>query len=274
MSWGFVKIQRQLLDWEWFDDGNMLKLWIAILLNANHKDVEWHGEIIEKGSFVTSQERLRKQTGLTPRQIRTCLERLKKTREIDIKTTNKKTLITVIKWGDYQCQEVESDTKTTIKRQTNDKQTTTNKNNKKEKKESKYINILTKERKTDEEIIAERWHPFDDAMREFKEMRKSIKKPLTPGAEELLRKKLHRLSGGDEAVEIEILNQSTINSWQGVFPLKVEQQSPKPPREDIIPKYGTHVNPTVTDEDIEEFQKWRNGEVEKDYERNRKLEVD
>lgn len=52
------------------------------------------------------------------------------------------------------------------------------------------------------------------------EMRKKIKKPLTDRAVNLNLKKLYKLSKGNEQAMIEIVNQSTMNSWQGFFPLK------------------------------------------------------
>ena len=59
---------------------------------------------------------------------------------------------------------------------------------------------------------------FSQALKDFEEMRKSIKKPLTARAKEMILNKLAKLAP-DEKTQIEILNQSTMNSWQGVFPL-------------------------------------------------------
>ena len=50
-------------------------------------------------------------------------------------------------------------------------------------------------------------------------MRKAIKKPLTTYGLELAIKKLKNLSG-DINEQVEIVNQSVMNSWQGLFPLK------------------------------------------------------
>lgn len=54
------------------------------------------------------------------------------------------------------------------------------------------------------------------ALRGFAEMRKSIKKPLTENAASLICKKLMKFPARDW---VEIINQSTMNSWQGIFPL-------------------------------------------------------
>jgi len=60
---------------------------------------------------------------------------------------------------------------------------------------------------------------FVKAWKDFKEMRKKIKKPMTNKAEELIINKLNKLSD-NENIQIAILNQSIMNSWQGVYPLK------------------------------------------------------
>lgn len=57
------------------------------------------------------------------------------------------------------------------------------------------------------------------AIKDYMEMRKTIKKPMTKRAIELLFVKLNKLSNNDEE-KIAILEQSTFYSWQGIFALK------------------------------------------------------
>jgi len=61
--------------------------------------------------------------------------------------------------------------------------------------------------------------PLEGAWCAFEEMRKKIKKPLTGKARVLLSKKLQDLTNGNVQAKIEILNQSTMNCWQGLFAL-------------------------------------------------------
>lgn len=61
------------------------------------------------------------------------------------------------------------------------------------------------------------------AWKEFREMRKKKNKPLTDRAEELIINELDKLAT-DEKTQVAILNQSIMNSWQGVFPLKVNKE--------------------------------------------------
>lgn len=61
--------------------------------------------------------------------------------------------------------------------------------------------------------------PLEIALDEFAHMRKQIKKPLTERARELTIMKLEKMAPDDDT-KIEILYQSIMNSWQGVFELK------------------------------------------------------
>ena len=63
---------------------------------------------------------------------------------------------------------------------------------------------------------------LNQAILAFMEFRKSIKKPMTDRAVELLIKKLNGMTSYIPE-QIEIINQSIMNGWQGIFPLKNEQ---------------------------------------------------
>ena len=66
---------------------------------------------------------------------------------------------------------------------------------------------------------------LNQAILEFMEFRKSIKKPMTDRAVSLLITKLNGMTSYIPE-QIEIINQSIMNGWQGVFPLKNEQAQP------------------------------------------------
>jgi len=125
---GFITLHRKLLDWEWYSDINTKTLFIHCLLKANWEDKNWKGVDVKRGSFITSYDSLSKETKLTVQQIRTAIFKLTKTQEINIQTTNKYTLLTVVKYDDYQKKDFES----TGNQQTNNtqpnKQTTTTNN--------------------------------------------------------------------------------------------------------------------------------------------------
>lgn len=99
---GFIKIHRKLLEWEWSDSPNVLSAFIHCLLMANWKDKEWRGDTIKRGSFVTSIAKFGAKTGLTTKQTRLALDKLKRTNEINIIGTSQFTVIEVVKYDEYQ----------------------------------------------------------------------------------------------------------------------------------------------------------------------------
>lgn len=101
MEW-YIKLHRQLLWWEWYDDINTKVLFIHLLLKANHKKWKWRGIDIYPWEHITWRISLSDETWLTQQQIRTSLNKLKSTNEITIKTTNKYSIIKLNKWNDYQ----------------------------------------------------------------------------------------------------------------------------------------------------------------------------
>jgi len=130
---GYVKLYRQLIDWEWYQDPNTMRLFIHCLIKANYEEKKWKGATIEAGSFVTSSTILAEELHLSRAQIRRSIYNLQNTKEIAIKTTNKTTIITVLNWATYQ--DIETIKKTNKKankqpatQPTKSQQTTTTKN--------------------------------------------------------------------------------------------------------------------------------------------------
>jgi hypothetical protein len=111
----WIKLHHKLLKWEWFPNPEMVQMLVYLLLNANYEDGNYQGIPILRGQLITTLPKLQSDLRQTLRQTRTQLERLKKTGEIVIKTTNKYSLITICNYDDYQCRESDE-------RQTNDKQ--------------------------------------------------------------------------------------------------------------------------------------------------------
>ena len=143
---GWIKIHRKLLDWEWYDDGNVVRVFLHLLLTANFEPKNWHGITIERGQVATSVLNLANQVHLSPKQVRTALEKLKNTNEIDTQTANKYTLITICKYDNYQTLESSEGQTNGNQRanegQTNGNQRATTKEIKNDNKEKNDNNIL------------------------------------------------------------------------------------------------------------------------------------
>ena len=81
-----------------------------------------------------------------------------------------------------------------------------------------------------------------DELREFVKMRKKVRKPLTPHGLDLIIKQLMSMSS-DTQIQLEIIRQSTQNSWLGLYEVKCHSSGAKPA--------GTEMRPTENIDDIE-----------------------
>ncbi len=144
---GYIKLYRQMVEWQWYTDWNTMRLFLHLLLKANHKEGFWRWYKVKKWQLITSLEHLGLDLGLSVQQIRTSINKLKSTGEITSKPTNKFSLIEVKNYDKYQDSNTQDNTQPnkqiTNKQQTNNKQITTNKNDK-NKKNDKNINLIDK----------------------------------------------------------------------------------------------------------------------------------
>lgn len=138
---GFIKLHRSIVEWEWYKDSNTMRVFLHLLLKANHKSKKWQGQTIEAGSFITSYENLSVETGLSVQQIRTAINKLKSTSEITYKSTSRNSIITINNWNEYQENNTQINKQITSNQQANNKQITTTKNDKNDKNSSSSVVI-------------------------------------------------------------------------------------------------------------------------------------
>lgn len=99
---GFIKIDRALRDWQWYNTKHMINVWLEILLTVAFADYYQGGLLIKRGQVLVSRKKMSEKLNISEQEVRTCINRLVSTNEITTKKTNKGTLITVIKWEDFQ----------------------------------------------------------------------------------------------------------------------------------------------------------------------------
>jgi hypothetical protein len=121
---GWICMHRSFTQWEWYTDANTSRLFIHCLLTANHKTKSWRGITIERGQFLTSLDSLSDNLGLTKQQVRTALNKLKKTHEITLKTSSRNTVVTVSQYEKYQSPTHEATREVTHKQHTDNTQIT------------------------------------------------------------------------------------------------------------------------------------------------------
>lgn len=255
---GWVPVGRELQDhWMWEDKPFAHgQAWIDLIMLANYEDTKmpYKGEIIicERGTVNLSISCLANRWGWSRDKTRRFLKLLESDGMVTVNATTHRTTITLENYSIYndvpatKRQQADSskmrnssnfvesddlgattnkatatienysvcdDTPTTNRQPNDSKPTasrqqadTTNNNNK----NNKNNNIYSDEPK------------LDTAVKEFITFRKKIKKPMTDHAVKLMISKLNKLSS-DIDEQVEILNQSILNGWQGLYPLKREE---------------------------------------------------
>jgi triphosphoribosyl-dephospho-CoA synthetase len=93
---GFLKLNRVILDWQWYKNGNTARVMLHFLLKANFKSINWEGNTINQGQFITSLKHLSIELGMSESCIRTAIKNLIKTKYITKETTSQFTKITVL----------------------------------------------------------------------------------------------------------------------------------------------------------------------------------
>ena len=189
MNQGWIKLHRALMDWEWYDDIITRGIFIHCLLRANHTDTNWRGIELKRGQFVTSLKHLAEENGISVQTLRTHLKRLKSTRELTIKSTNKNSIITVCKYESYQSEKSEANTQTntqankqlTSNQQATNIQLTTDKNDKNNKNVNNEKNHHQAEKNDDDDLISlidieklKKEYKGIDVLKELQEIEKKI----------------------------------------------------------------------------------------------------
>ena len=175
----------------------------------------------KEGFAYPSQPRLIEETGLSKNTLLKCLNELEEKgyiKRVKEKGENNKYYIN---------SSIKIDTSTSIKINTSE-DVTSIKNDTRGSIKIDTLEVLNtsnkkeKEKKTNIDKIIEAYTKNDlliEAIKDFIKMRSTIKKPLTDRALKTLLNKLDNIAN-DDLEKVEILENSIMNCWQGVFELK------------------------------------------------------
>lgn len=199
--------------------------WIDLLFAANYTDktTVLRGEVVtcKRGDVNLSMLELGNRWGWERGKVKRFLSKLEADGMVTVNATTRRTTITIENYSLYNdSRTTERTTDATTDAQQMPQQTHITKERKKERRKERDIKSL-------KSVLDSAPPEMVPALRDFTEMRKAIKAPMTPRALELLITKLNRLSAGDTNTAIEILNQSIENGWKGVYELKAKPQLDK-----------------------------------------------
>lgn len=140
---GYIKIYRNIRNWEWYCKPNTMRVFIHLLITVNYKDEQVGDRLIERGQGLYTTKELAEELGLSEKMVRSSLVHLKRAETVAITRLSKKQLITVLNYDWYQGERA---IKRAIKGQSQqEKEIEKRKKKRKEAKENK-------ERKIDKEI--------------------------------------------------------------------------------------------------------------------------
>lgn len=168
---------------------------------------------LERSQLIRAVRTLAADWGWSTKKVINFLTLLENTKMATSKGTPQGTLITIEKYNFYQGEgQAEG-----VAQETRWKRNGNKKGDVEEIKESKEV----KEVKNN--IYAELPPALVLALKDFEEMRKKKRNPMTDRARELLLKKLTALTGGDVEECVALLEESTEKGWASVYPKKPEK---------------------------------------------------
>lgn len=218
MNNGFIKLYKKLENWQWYKDGNTLRVFLDLLLDANYEDSKVGFQTIKRGQCLTSIKRIHDRTGLSSKQIRTSLDKLEKSEEIGKQTTNRYSIITINKYNDYQ--EIG-------KQRANKGQTKGNIKEYKEEQKEKEINNKESISKDIPKKVEKKYFEslrVNTIFNEFLELRKKIK---AVNSERAIKTLVNKLNNYDEDTQYKMIENSIVNSWKDVYELKEQKNKRK-----------------------------------------------
>ena len=254
---GYIKLHRQLLDWEWYKDTNTKIVFLHLMLCANFKDGNWRGQAVKRGQFITTYKTLSADLGLSLQQIRTTFEKMKSTNDITWIPTGKNILVTVVKFDVYQSNEQDeqhdeqhdSNNKTTTKQQqrNNEKKDKNDKN-----KTLKAFLLIENEEKYPSNFN----NDLIDSFENFLHSRNNLRKPIKDidARIKALSKQIDKF--GSDSV-LDAIKNSIDNQYQGIFP-KANAAFKNPKQEEQPQDLETYLLQYFRPIDIEHLKKGGN----------------
>ena len=245
----WIKLYRKMVDDPIFvnSTGPQVKVLLTVMFLAAWTPKKWdvlgREFTIQPGEVFISTRDLADRAGddVSREVVRKALVRFEKMGFWTLKRTRKGMLISIVNWRKYQLYDGkenprENPRRTHAEPTENPRGTHGEPSNKKERKNvrnirrEEYTPLPPKGGKGGVAFLFEKFSGDNQellsALKEWQEMRKRMKKPLTERAAELNLKDLQKLSGGDERLMVSIVLQSIKRGWQGFYALK-EAQAPR-----------------------------------------------
>ena len=98
----WIKLPRNFQNWRWYKESNMVHLYLYLVMNANLLSENYFDINIKRGEIMISLSRLSTDTNISIKTLRTCLDRLKRTHEIEYRNLNHGRIIIIVNYDMFQ----------------------------------------------------------------------------------------------------------------------------------------------------------------------------
>lgn len=115
----FITLDRKFLDWQWYEDGNTVRVFLHLLLIANWQETKYKGIVLHRGEAAVTYDEISKKLGISYQQVRTAFQHLESAETLTIRRSSKFLIVTLKKYDEYQCKQQSNNNQTTIKQQSN-----------------------------------------------------------------------------------------------------------------------------------------------------------
>ncbi len=115
---GFALIHRQFMDSRLYRDSQAVHLWLHLILKANHTDEEVNTDIgmmiVRRGQMITGRPTLVSETFIPDNKVKSLLRTFESKGMINIESKGRKfSLISIVKYDDFQSQNCPTDVQRT-----------------------------------------------------------------------------------------------------------------------------------------------------------------
>ena len=98
----FIKLDRNILRWMWYNNGNVFRVFVHLLLIAGAETRVVGTHLLARGDALTSLESMQQSLNMSKQEVRTALATLKKTGEIAQYQTGRKVVYHITNYDYYQ----------------------------------------------------------------------------------------------------------------------------------------------------------------------------
>lgn len=98
----FIKLDRNIIKWRWYQNSNTFRVFIHLLINANIESHDFEQAIINRGELATSYNSIANDLNLSIKSVRIAIDHLKRTGEVAVRKYPKFQVVAILKYDDYQ----------------------------------------------------------------------------------------------------------------------------------------------------------------------------